>query len=639
MTKAAIKTITPAGKAKSPVDVSDSVDVIKLLLDGNYINAEQVEYAKRVQSKLDASRLLLDILKELRYVSDEDLKEVFRNHRKPLSIGNLLVDLGHITRSDLALALTIQSETTPKRRLGEVLIERRLIDERTLIEVLSLQLGFVHIEPDAVDIDMLLFSKAPAKWYQANHFIPIRMEDGQPLIAFSDPLDANDRDAAQQIFGPEITFAIARLSAIQQAIKRCQADTSKESSVKSDDNSVKGLVTRMIRAAIDRNASDIHIEPLKEHGRVRFRQDGVLVHFEDLPGKIMPVVTNRLKVLCDVDIAEKRRHQGGRFLFEYPGGQLDLRASFYVTVHGEKTVLRLLNRQGVLIDLGQLGVSPRMLERFKEDALYLPSGVILFTGPTGSGKTTSVYSCINHINDPQTSIITAEEPVEYVIDGISQCSINPRIQLTFEETLRHIVRQDPDVIVIGEIRDDFSAEIAVQAALTGHKVLTTFHTEDSIGGLIRLMNMKIEAFLISSTVVSVMAQRLARKICPDCSTPHKPTPIELQRLGYTSKDVAGAKFRIGKGCAKCQYTGYRGRLGVYELLILEETIRTAIIDHRTSQEIRKLSIEASGLVTLMEDGIMKAASGITTIDELLRCLPRLQKPRPLPEVQRLLEGT
>ncbi len=549
------------------------------------------------------------------------------------------MELGHISKDDMELALKIQAETTPQRRLGEVLIERRLIDERTLIEVLSLQLGFVHIELDAVEIDLELFAKAPAKWYESYHFLPIRLEGDLPLIAFADPLDENDKDAAEQVFGTGFIPAIARDSAIQQAIKRCQLGASKDKTVAADDNSATGIVSKMIRAAIDRNASDIHIEPLKEQGRVRFRQDGVLVPYDDFPADIMPLITNRLKVLCDVDIAEKRRHQGGRFLFEYPGGQLDLRASFYVTVHGEKIVLRLLNRQGVLIDLAQLGVAMRMLERFKEDALYLPSGVILFTGPTGSGKTTSVYSCINHINDPQTSIITAEEPVEYVIDGIAQCSINPRIQLTFEETLRHIVRQDPDVIVIGEIRDDFSAEIAVQAALTGHKVLTTFHTEDSIGGLIRLMNMKIEAFLISSTVVSVMAQRLARKICPDCSAPHTPTPVELQRLGYTSKDITGAKFRKGNGCSKCQYTGYRGRLGIYELLILEETIRTAIIDHKTSQEIRKLSIEASGLVTLMEDGIMKAASGITTIDELLRCLPRLQKPRPLPEVQRLLEGT
>lgn len=268
----------------------------------------------------------------------------------------------------------------------------------------------------------------------------------------------------------------------------------------------------------------------------------------------------------------------------------------------------------------------------------MPSGVILITGPTGSGKTTTVYSCINHINTPETSIITAEEPVEYIIEGIAQCSINPRINLTFEETLRHIVRQDPDVIVIGEIRDNFSAEIAVQAALTGHKVLTTFHTEDSIGGLVRLLNMNIEAFLISSTVVSVMAQRLLRKICPICAVAYKPSPADLQRIGYAPGDITGAAFRKGHGCGQCQYTGYSGRIGIFELLILDEQVRNAIIDQKTSQEIRLISIESTGLVTLLEDGIVKAAAGLTTIDEILRSLPRLQKPRALPELRRLLEG-
>jgi len=635
-------TTAPTAEAADTVRLqggTGTVDVIELLRQGGVIQDEQIHYARRVLSKLDSARTLLEVLKELKYVDDEDIKKVFRELNRPVSIGSLLVELGHISHADLNLALTIQAEAAPRRRLGEVLVERKLIDERTLIEVLSLQMGFTQVDPAAVEIDLELFAKAPAKWYEANDFIPIRVQDGKALIAFADPLDRANLDAARQTFGSALTPAIARKEAIRQAIKRCLLGTAKQSAVPSDDRSVKAVVENMIRAAIDRGASDIHIEPLREHGRVRFRQDGVLVHYDDFSPEVMPAITNRLKVLCNVDIAEKRRHQGGRFFFEYPGGQLDLRASFYVTVQGEKTVLRLLNRQGVLLDLSQLGVAPRMLERFKEDALYLPSGVILFTGPTGSGKTTSVYSCINHINDPQTSIITAEEPVEYVIEGISQCSINPRIQLTFEETLRHIVRQDPDVIVIGEIRDDFSAEIAVQAALTGHKVLTTFHTEDSIGGLVRLLNMNIEAFLISSTVVSVMAQRLVRRICPECSTPHRPTSIQLQRLGYGMRDIHGAQFRAGQGCVKCQYTGFRGRLGIYELLILEETIRSAIIEHRTSQEIRKLGIESSGLVTLLEDGILKAASGATTIDELLRCLPRLQKPRPLPEIRRLLEGT
>jgi type IV pilus assembly protein PilB len=408
--------------------------------------------------------------------------------------------------------------------------------------------------------------------------------------------------------------------------------------VASDENAIIRLADEILRAAVERDASDIHLEPLKDIMRVRFRQDGVLIHFQDFPAEILPALTNRIKVLCEVDITEKRRHQGGRFQFEYPGGHIDLRVSFYVTVHGEKIVMRLLNRKGELLDIEDIGLPQRILTRFKQDALYVPSGVIIITGPTGSGKTTTVYSCINHINDPQTSIITAEEPVEYIIDGIAQCSINPKINLTFEETLRHIVRQDPDVIVIGEIRDKFSAEVSVQAALTGHKVLTTFHTEDSIGGLVRLLNMDIEAFLISSTVVSVMAQRLLRKICPHCATTYKPTAADLQRIGYSPNEIRKAEFRKGTGCGLCQYTGYKGRVGIFELLILDEMVRSAIIEQKTSQDIRKISIESTGLVTLLEDGLVKAAAGLTSIDEVLRSLPRLQKPRPLPELQRFLEG-
>jgi type IV pilus assembly protein PilB len=277
-----------------------------------------------------------------------------------------------------------------------------------------------------------------------------------------------------------------------------------------------------------------------------------------------------------------------------------------------------------------------VLKRFLESALSRPSGVVIITGPTGSGKTTTVYSCIHHLNTPLLSIITAEEPVEYVIPGISQCSIDPKINLTFEETLRHIVRQDPDVILIGEIRDNYSAEVAVQAALTGHKVLTTFHTEDSIGGLIRLMNMDIEAFLISSTVVSVVAQRLLRKVCPECAQPYKPTPGELQLFGYTQATIQGANFRKGTGCAHCRYSGYRGRVAVFELLILDELVRNAILERRTSFDIRKIALESAGLVTLFEEGLVKASEGLTSLEEVMRCLPLVLKPRPLEETRRLL---
>ena len=612
--------------------------IVDFLIQEKLLAPKQVEYATRVQSKLETPRSLLEVLKELNLIAEDQIKKAVADSHVPMCIGNILVELGYIKTEDLQRALNIQGDEENHRRLGEILMDQRLIDEQVLIEVLSLQMGFPQVEPEFSEIDPKLFGRAPARWYENHDVIPIQKEADGILIAFADPLDAKDLDAVKQVFGDKFIPAIARKTAIRRAISRCQSGSLKKEISASDENSIIRLADEILRAAVERDASDIHIEPLKDQMRVRFRQDGVLINFQDFPAEILPALTNRIKVLCEVDITEKRRHQGGRFYFDFPGGHIDLRVSFYVTVHGEKIVMRLLNRKGVLLDIEDIGLSKRILTRFKQDALYLPSGVIIITGPTGSGKTTTVYGCINHINDPQTSIITAEEPVEYVIDGIAQCSINPKINLTFEETLRHIVRQDPDVIVIGEIRDKFSAEVAVQAALTGHKVLTTFHTEDSIGGLVRLLNMNIEAFLISSTVVSVMAQRLLRKICPNCVTSYKPTPADLQRIGYSPQDIRNTQFRKGTGCAHCQYTGYRGRVGVFELLILDEQVRSAIIGQKTSQDIRKISTESTGLITLLEDGLVKAAAGHTSIEEVLRSLPRLQKPRPLPELQRLLEG-
>jgi len=630
--------ISEPSECPLPVDIGGESQVVALLLREKVLTDKQVDYASRVLSKIETPRPMLEVLKELNFVDDDKIKETVRESRVPMCIGNLLVELGYIPLEDVHRALKIQDESTDQKKLGEILLEHRLIDEHALIEALSLQMGFPHLDPEFTEIDQSLFNRVNPRWYDKHDVIPVSKAEGGIVIAFADPLDRDDLEAVKQVFGDRFIPGIARRSSIKRAVRKCLTGASRQKILPSDESSITKLVDDIVLAAIERDASDIHIEPLKETMRVRFRQDGVLIQFKDFPIDILPALTSRIKVLCDVDITEKRRHQGGRFYFEYPSGQVDLRVSFFVTVHGEKIVLRLLNRKGVLINIEDVGLSKRMEARFKEDALYMPSGVILITGPTGSGKTTTVYSCINHINKPETSIITAEEPVEYMIDGIAQCSINPRINLTFEETLRHIVRQDPDVIVIGEIRDTFSAEIAVQAALTGHKVLTTFHTEDSIGGLVRLLNMNIEAFLISSTVVSVMAQRLLRKICPACGAAYKPSLADLKRIGYGPGDIEGATFRKGTGCGHCQYTGYSGRVGIFELLILDEQVRNAIIDQKTSQEIRLISIESTGLVTLLEDGIVKAAAGLTTIDELLRSLPRLQKPRTLPELRRLLEG-
>ena len=613
-------------------------ELVDHLLKNSYLTDKQIEYARRVQTKLEASRPLLQVIKELEFITEAQVKEAIRKHPVSMRIGALLVEMGHIRADDLQTALSIQAEEKSRRKIGEILVERELIDGQVLAETLSLQLRMAFVEPEWDSIDRKLFARVPLKWYESHHLLPIRADGMAIIVAFVDPQDQDELRAARQVFGENIIPAIACKNAIREVVSKAQRREMKKQVSAMDENFIIRLFDDILLAAIQRDASDIHIEPLESLLRVRFRQDGVLTHFEDFPPELAPAVASRIKVLCEVDITEKRRHQGGRFFFDHPEGQLDLRASFYVTVHGEKVVLRILNRHSQLRKIEDIGLSAGILNRLLDEALDLPSGVLLFTGPTGSGKTTTVYSCLRHIINPQMSVITAEEPVEYVIDGISQCSINPKIGLTYDETLRHILRQDPDVIVIGEIRDNFSAEVAVQAALTGHKVLTTFHTEDSVGGLIRLMNMSVEAFMIASTVVSVMSQRLLRRVCPYCNQSYTPTSKELQRIGYSANNIAGAQFQKGRGCSNCQHTGYKGRVGIFELLILDEFVRDAILERKPSKALREISIESSGLVTLLEDGIIKAAQGITTIDEIVRSLPRLQNPRPMAELKRLIGG-
>ncbi len=609
--------------------------IVSILLSEKMISDEQINYALRISEKLSTPVPIVEILKELNYISAEQIQQTIRSHRLAMRIGDLLVELGYLKEDDLKSAFSIQSEQKAKRKLGEILVEHNFIDERKLIEVLSIQMGFLYVDPQFTNIDGDLFAKAPPKWYDEHLQIPVRKDEDKTVVAMADPLDKHELDAAKQIFGDGIVPAIALKRSISEAIKKTRRSVSGRRRKRVDQDSVVGIVDQIIVDAVRDDASDIHIEPMQDRLRIRFRQDGVLLHYKDFARELAPALTSRIKIMCDADIAEKRRHQDGRILFELADVQLDLRVSIYVTLHGEKIVLRLLKQEAALLKAEEVGMSPRIFQRFRDHALDRPSGVILVTGPTGSGKTTTVYSFINYLNNPMTSIVTAEEPVEYVIDGIAQCSINPKLNVTFEETLRHIVRQDPDVVVLGEIRDKFSAEVAVEAALTGHKVLTTFHTEDSVGGLIRLINMDVEPYLVASTVIGVIAQRLLRRPCRECSVPEKPTVATLRRLGYGPEDIRGVEFRRGRGCPKCRYTGYKGRVAVFEVLLLDELLRSAVLDRRAGHEIRKTSIENSGLVTLLEDGILKAVKGLTTLEEILRCLPHLNQPRPIAELKRI----
>jgi type IV pilus assembly protein PilB len=612
-------------------------EIAALLVKEKCLSDEQLAYAIRVKSKLSTSKTLIDIIIELGLVSNDQLRQVLRNNQVNIRIGDLLVELGYLREDELKAALHIQQEGPERKKLGDVLVEHSFIDERKFVETLAYQLGFPLLELEFNTIDRQIFSKVPFNVCQSNFFIPVKRQDDLVLVAFADPLDPHCLATAERYLGRAIESGIATKTSIAEALVSMQKSGQADLDF-ADENTIIGMINSLFESAIEEGASDIHIEPMKDRLRIRFRRDGVMMLHRDLAKEIAPQLTSRIKVLAQADIAEKRRHQDGRILFDSRkhGFGLDMRVSFFITIHGEKIVLRLLNKKGAILDIHNIGMAPRMLERFIYDALDTPTGVMIVTGPTGSGKTSTLYSCVNYLNNTSTSIITAEDPVEFVIEGISQCSINPKIGVTFEETLRHIVRQDPDVIVLGEIRDTFSAETAIQAALTGHKVLTTFHTEDSIGGLIRLMNMEIEAFLISSTVVCVLAQRLLRLICSECAESYVPTPVEFSRLGLSPEQLHGATFRSGRGCKACHFSGFRGRMAVFELLVLNEMVKEAILTHRSSHEIRRISTETSGLVTLFEDGLVKAAKGLISIQEVLRDLPRITKPRSLHELKRVL---
>ena len=629
----------PAGvSVDQPGPPPVGVQVAGLLMDAGVLTATQYALATRIHSKVQTSRTLSSVLIELKCVTEEQIRGVLRSGKVEASIGDLLVELGCLEPHELKLALALQHEH-PATPIGEILVDNHFVTEHQVVEVIAGQLGLPAVQAGSLAFDTPLLKRAPTSAYKTHGFVPVRREGDRVVVVFAEPTNRVHLDAARKFFGPDLIVAVGGRRAVATAVTRAERELAAAIVVSAAPGSERGAVARVNKVldeALASRVSDIHFEPGRDRLRIRFRQDGVMVPYDDVPNDEATAIVGRIKVMAGADIAERRRHQDGRIQYDTSRGAVDIRVSIYATIHGEKVVMRLLNNRETLLSTRDIGMSPRMLEALQRDALDAPSGVVMVTGPTGSGKTTTLYAAVNYLNDANTSIITAEDPVEYMIDGIAQCSINPKINVSYAETLKHIVRQDPDVIVIGEIRDQFSAEVAINAALTGHKVLTTFHTEDSIGGLIRLLNMNIEAFLISSTVVSVVAQRLVRRVCPHCAEPHVLSPQELSRLGYAPAEAVGLTFMRGRGCPECRHAGYKGRVAVFEILVLNELVRDALLSRKTAYEIRRVCIDASGLVTLIEDGIAKAAAGLTSFDEIIRQLPRLSRPRPIGELRRLL---
>ena len=624
----------------------------RALVAEGLITADQLSKARKITEQLNGSGNLGDVLVDMNWISGPRLSEFISKQHRQLRIGEILLSKLLISEHDLSVALEIQRTTPKPKRIGEILVEKGLVEERHIIEALGEKFRLKVIDPDISQIDTNLFAPVSVKYLRRQAILPLKIEDGRLQLLIADPTSTPFAEEIERIFKCPLELALSTrpvilqtLDLVDSLIQSKEAGISDYQKVKyhsletqptaATDDRVTQLVDQLIRSAIEEGASDVHLEPLANKLRIRFRIDGVLVHKMDFPREYTPRVVSRIKILADADVAERRKHQDGRIFVKTDKEEIDIRASFYATVFGENVVLRILNKAS-LISLEELGFAPNILKIYTEEVLGVPSGITLITGPTGSGKTTTLYSSIDYCNDPSVKIITCEDPVEYVIDGISQCSINEKIGLTFNETLRSIVRQDPDIIVIGEIRDRFSADVAVQSALTGHKVFATFHTEDSVGALVRLINMEIETSLIASTIGAVLGQRLVRKVCSSCRQLHQPDDKVLRRFGLLRDDLKGFTLWRGKGCGSCNFTGYRGRVSIYELLVPNNEVRDAILLKRTMQEIREITLDSCNLCTMQEDGMVKALKGITTLEEVLENAPRVFHRRPLDTLLKLV---
>lgn len=556
-------------------------------------------------------------------------------------IGIILVNQGLITSQQLKETIKLQKEGN-KKRIGEILVERGAISKEELYEILQYVYESEYVDLSNYVIDPEVISLIPEKIALRFKLIPLSKNDYELIIAMANPLDVyaidfvRDYTKVKRIKSllateDDVLNAITsyyELGEYDDIIKKLgteiifkeeeEEEDLKKLEAISKEAPIIQLVSMLIVQGVKDRASDIHIEPNEKGLLIRFRVDGILHDIRTLPNTIKSAIISRIKILAKMDIAERRLPQDGRFQVKFGTREVDLRVSTIPTVLGEKVVLRLLDKSKGLIKLEQLGFIPEQLKEFKS-IIFKSYGIILLTGPTGSGKTTTLYAALNQVNSKDKNIITVEDPVEYKLARINQIQIKPKINLTFANTLRSILRQDPDIIMVGEIRDTETAQIAVQAALTGHLVFSTLHTNDAASALTRLIDMDIETFLISSSVIGVIAQRLVRVICEKCKEKYTPEKNVLSGLNIKDKSNDGGKVKLyrGTGCSFCKNTGYYGRTSIYELIVLDEEIRSLIISKAPSNVIKNTAIK-KGMKTLKDSGLKKVMQGITTIEEVIR---------------------
>ncbi|KAA0140558.1 MULTISPECIES: GspE/PulE family protein [Gimesia] len=555
-------------------------------------------------------------------------------------LGQIMVDLGYISEDQLWDILEEQKQS-PGEVIGQVAIRMGLVTDEQVTQALAEQWGMPVVELSETNIPPKVLELVPETMASIYKIMPVSLKDGVLTVAMADPQNVAALDDLRNFLGYDVRGAVSNLKDVEAAIERHYSehqdsiedvigaieDELGEETGKNvynitdtdelvDAAPIRKLLNMVMLLAIKDKASDIHMEPFEDEFKIRVRADGVLYEMVPPPRHLANAIVSRIKIMADLDIAERRLPQDGRIELNVGGNPVDLRVSVLPTLFGEAVVMRVLDRTVVQLDLNKIGMDPNTLTRFRE-MIHRPNGIVLVTGPTGSGKTTTLYSALNELNVIEEKIITTEDPIEYDIDGLIQVPVNPDIQVTFASVLRAILRHDPDQILIGEIRDYETAEIAVQSALTGHLVFSTLHTNDAPSAITRLRDMGVPTFLITATVEAIQAQRLVRTICKECRTEFEPSDELLMELQLPIEQARQYSFYYGKGCATCNNSGYKGRTGLYELMDVTDEIRDLITEDASVDDIRNVA-RSQGMTTLREAGLKLIFDGVTTIDEVVR---------------------
>jgi len=553
-------------------------------------------------------------------------------------LGELLIERGKLDAATLERALRLQQESG--ERLGALLVTLGVVAQRDIAEALATQLDLPLVDVASYPEFPILEERVSSRFLRETRTLPLSEDEAEVALAMADPTDQYAIGAFEMVTGRTVRPRVAIPTDLEAALERLygsgksaqsqllgdvetrvdelafDADVQQLKDLASEAPVIR-LVSLLITNALEMRASDIHVEPFENRLCVRYRVDGVLHDVESPPKRLAAAVISRIKIMASLDIAERRLPQDGRIRLRIQGKEIDLRVSTVPTMHGESVVMRILDKGGVALDFHKLGFHDDTLKTFL-DVLMEPHGVLLVTGPTGSGKTTTLYTALDRLNQPDVKILTVEDPVEYQMTGINQIQVKPQIDLTFANALRSIVRQDPDVIMIGEIRDLETAQIAVQSALTGHLVLSTVHTNDAASTVNRLLDMGVEDYLLTSTVIGILAQRLVRKLCLQCKEAYRALPEVVEELGLAKLAGTGdVTLFHAKGCKQCGTTGYRGRICILEMLPMTDPLRTLVMKHATSSEL-KAEAQRGGMRTMYEDGMRKALAGVTTFEEVLR---------------------